>query len=444
MQDKVKDVTFSDPTLLRVDATEDGTDWLLTSLKPFTTEEVLTISQTDGHTFVIRVTDAQTTTELNNVLKDVTLTLNGEVVEHNDNVPAKDGDIFTLSLTFQENDNWQFMDNDTTMVYHLPEGITLGDVSFSGKFLIDLGLDGTLSGNTYTYNPVTRQIEFNWNTNSTQFDALTDAANAGFTINVAGQFTFTTNEISFKDDYEFTVTHEDPHKAEINKTGQYYPANSAENPYPYPAIKYTVTVVSDGTTENLNIVDTVKGTALTLIPDSAVVSSDKENSTIGTPSIADKQMTLHIGAMQDKETVTITYWAQVNLDEIAQSGNATITEAGNTVKVTHKDGEDEHDNVVHEINFSDFSKTAVNVSESTTNPETGKTTQTIMWEIVTNSTAGKSIAGSTVTDKIADVSKDRMSYSGEGISVYLYNADGTLAGVRPITWSEIGVDTLTG
>lgn len=50
-------VVFSDPALISVERQADG-DWLLTSLAPFSTEESLTITFTDGHKYIMRVTDA--------------------------------------------------------------------------------------------------------------------------------------------------------------------------------------------------------------------------------------------------------------------------------------------------------------------------------------------------------------------------------------------------
>ena len=55
--ENVKEVTFSNSELLKIEQ-KDG-DWLLTSLKPFLTEETLTIVMADGAKFIIKVTDAQ-------------------------------------------------------------------------------------------------------------------------------------------------------------------------------------------------------------------------------------------------------------------------------------------------------------------------------------------------------------------------------------------------
>ena len=54
------DVTFSDPELVAVEQQEG--DWLLKSLKPFTSEELLTVTMASGAVWRIKVTDAQTPT----------------------------------------------------------------------------------------------------------------------------------------------------------------------------------------------------------------------------------------------------------------------------------------------------------------------------------------------------------------------------------------------
>ena len=55
----IDNVQFSDESLVRVEKEEDGKDWLLESLMPFTSEEELLISLEDGCVIRIPVTDAQ-------------------------------------------------------------------------------------------------------------------------------------------------------------------------------------------------------------------------------------------------------------------------------------------------------------------------------------------------------------------------------------------------
>jgi len=58
-------VSFSDPSLVTV--TQQGSDWLLTSLVAFSTNETLIVSFYDGHTIVIDVTDASNIADYNYV-----------------------------------------------------------------------------------------------------------------------------------------------------------------------------------------------------------------------------------------------------------------------------------------------------------------------------------------------------------------------------------------
>ncbi|MGN1388597.1 MAG: hypothetical protein ACI4WR_03015, partial [Bulleidia sp.] len=54
---EVADVTFSDPSLVSIERTEN--DFMLTSLQPFTSAETLTISMNDGSRYLVDVTDQQ-------------------------------------------------------------------------------------------------------------------------------------------------------------------------------------------------------------------------------------------------------------------------------------------------------------------------------------------------------------------------------------------------
>lgn len=67
----VKEVSFTDYDLVKVEKQADS-DWLLTSLAPFTSEETLTITMNDGVKFVIDVTDAQSSSNLVDFLTGVT------------------------------------------------------------------------------------------------------------------------------------------------------------------------------------------------------------------------------------------------------------------------------------------------------------------------------------------------------------------------------------
>lgn len=69
VQDVAK-VTFKSPELVKVEKQADG-DWLITSLKAFSTEEKLTIDMVNGDQFVVDVTDAQDALEVSVSLYDI-------------------------------------------------------------------------------------------------------------------------------------------------------------------------------------------------------------------------------------------------------------------------------------------------------------------------------------------------------------------------------------
>ncbi|MBQ3460757.1 MAG: hypothetical protein IJH14_08825 [Solobacterium sp.] len=62
--EEVKDVVFSDPSLIRIKKNEKflffgEKDWIMESLEPFRTKETLTITMKDGQVFAVQVTDEQ-------------------------------------------------------------------------------------------------------------------------------------------------------------------------------------------------------------------------------------------------------------------------------------------------------------------------------------------------------------------------------------------------
>jgi hypothetical protein len=79
----VENVTFSNTDLVNVEKVTDDSDnlvdWRLTSLEPFTSEELLTIDFYDGHKISVVVTDDQTTgIDLTSYIKTVTLQRKGQ------------------------------------------------------------------------------------------------------------------------------------------------------------------------------------------------------------------------------------------------------------------------------------------------------------------------------------------------------------------------------
>ena len=63
--------------------------------------------------------------------------------------------------------------------------------------------------------------------------------------------------------------------------------------------------------------------------------------------------------------------------------------------------------------------------------------KTLTWTIIANEAAKVSMAGGTITDTIRESSRQYMTYSGDGITVKVYKADGTYVETRNIAWNEL-------
>ena len=73
---EVKNVEFTDSSLLKVKKDFFGNDWTLTSLAPFTSQEALTITMNNGNVFTIDVTDEQgkgVSTDMHDAVKSATI-----------------------------------------------------------------------------------------------------------------------------------------------------------------------------------------------------------------------------------------------------------------------------------------------------------------------------------------------------------------------------------
>lgn len=107
-------VEFSDTTLVNV--TQEGNDWRLTSLKAFSTNELLSIIFADGHGIVIDVTDAYT--------EDI---LNGAGSVRSATTPSNNSTFILYNATAPKTNEVKVGDSDSAKVYsNLVSNTTLG------------------------------------------------------------------------------------------------------------------------------------------------------------------------------------------------------------------------------------------------------------------------------------------------------------------------------
>lgn len=150
----VTSVSFSDPNLLSVskeitDGYTGETDWYLKSLKPFNTEEILTVAFSDGSTLTINVYDANYTSLTNNlslnngdtvglttVSGNVNITLNGTVTITNTiTIPAG------ATLTISGSGTLKRDGNHLGKLFY----VNGGSLNINGSITIDGGANWSLS-----------------------------------------------------------------------------------------------------------------------------------------------------------------------------------------------------------------------------------------------------------------------------------------------------------
>ena len=432
---EVANVESSDESLVKVTQNEEGNDWTLESLEPFDTEESLTITMKNGDVVTVKVTDAQFTSDLGDILTDIYIKIDGNKVPDGSTIDIQTGQVFDLHLEFQENDFLQLPEDNTAMTFPLPEGINLGDQPFSKKVDVDLGLDGKVRGNTLSYDPVTNTLSFTWNRRDPRFSRLISTDNTKLVFDVTGQFDSDASHVDFGLGYDITVNQTEPKDANITKDGELFLPGAANNPFGnQAAIKYTVTVTSEGET-TVNVNDQVDGSAVTLVTTQGgstgwTASSDK--GTTITPTFDSKGFSLTGQSLQDGEVVTITYWGKIDTSNIENLQNVSYSQTGNKVTVTGEGIPDkEVTHYEHVVGTNKLDKSATGVEAV---GEDGK--QVVHWKIVLNDPPVESIGGTTLTDKIASDSLPYMSYNTSGIHVVARTASGVERINEDVSWSD--------
>ena len=429
--EEVTNVEFSDPELVKV--TQKGktlglfgkADWLLESLKPFDTEETLTISLKDGGEIVVKVTDAASQ-DITSLLTDVNIS----ATKNSDgSYTVYEGQAYGIDLSFKEQPNGTQFDMVDGFYYNLPSGIIDGDV-LNGKAFIELS-GGDYAGESVEldYHIEGNKIVFTWpDQTSGAYNQLKEAIYTNFKIHIEGKFDSDAKELQFSDTITKNIDVKTDGKAEVSKTGTYNPATNC--------IDYTVTVTSTGICKNVVVTDTISGTALTYNKD-AKATSNKGGSY--TPATSGNGFTFTIPQMGDGETVTVKYSAAVNLDGLTRNEDGTlgtVSQTGNKVTATpsnHPGDEDETSgkDFTNKISYSNISKSAV-VGET---GEDGHATVT--WTIKVNTDRNVSMAGHTISDLIDPASQSIMKYNEPGITVTRKDSSGTVGDPQTIPWNNL-------
>lgn len=463
-----EDVTISTDLVLHVN----GSDWLLTSLAPITTDhETITVVMNNGNTYTIKVSNARDITNLQLLLTYYAIIIDGSPVTQGQTAYVDKDFTYNLVLRFEETAGMQF-DNYADLIYELPAGVILPD-GYHSTFDIPLGRPGVLCNNTvdYVQEPGGRRyIVVRWNhgddltdegrADRDLFNFFTSSASAQITLNLLARLDPDVGVLLFEVDKGINVVELDRHNAIVYKTGEYDMLNNR--------INYTVVVESDGTTSDIVLMD-YPGTAISYNNDVSIdwarshwgVAVDSgfvwdgdvyEPLTPGADFVEYKHSTVlitneggtfrvHIPQMVDENYIAFKYSSNVNYDGIAQSSNATFEETGNTAQITGDEITTDNTSVYQEqnIEFSDLEKDCTRVSKFTRD---GRQYYRLTWEINTNDKCTVSIADTDVSDHIGLEVRDICRYTGTGVMIKVYRG-GTLIDTRNVSWAELGINTAT-
>ena len=431
--ESVVSIEFSNNSVMRIESK--GGDWLLTSLAPFHTQETLRVITKDGVVLEIYLTDAELSNDLEKFVTDVSFTKTdgSTVAEEGGMLIVNNEDSYLLTLHFAESDAYQMIPTGI-LEYTLPEEMNLTK-NESGTFSMRIG-NRSVNGNTYTYNAATGKITVQFNQDDPNFRYLERSTSLWFDLDFEVKVNTGLWDFQFGDDNttELHIKSEEKHNVKAEKTGEY----DADN----HRMVYTVTITpTKGKSENVSVMDAVSGRALSYNNDAHIVSP---SGTAYTVNSATSGFDWTISEVQEGQPVVIQYTADVIYENIAKSGQATVTETGNSVIVSAPGDDDENDNEdSHDesnIPFSSLTKVSTGTSDIVTvTDDNGNVTEKyrlVTWQIRANTERLVSLYESGIID--TNKTNDKMDYYGQGVSVEVTDESGNTTS-RLVPWSELGV-----
>lgn len=367
--------------------------------------------------------------DLAGYLSGASLVIDGQEVSAGQWDGIKVNKDYKLKLSFKESGSHCFPDDDTPMVYKLPDGLEVKDLETT--FDCTIG-SVRITGNKLIVNKDAGTVTMIWNTQDPNFAALTQAPNVSMDAELEASFDGSRTSIDFGNGVTKEVTIDDTKGVSINKDGTYDPKTNR--------INYTLEVTATGDNTNIVVTDEIAGTALTYRHDAAAAS--KNGGPVGAiDSETDKGFTWKIPEMKNGEVVTITYSADVDLSKIG-SENGTVEQTQNGVKV-HSDqqpGDDEDKlDFYNKIRYTSLDKSNGTITKD------GEDKKTVSWSITYNKEKYRAAGGATITDKM-ETSSDKanvMSYSGDGIKITVKDANGNTVRSETKSWGDLGIDPAT-
>lgn len=342
-----------------------------------------------------------------------------------DAIKVRPGTELTFKLSFAERPDMQF-DNEK-LIYKLPDGFDYG--TQEGTFPLSIGHDGQTYRMNVPYTIKDGTLTITWPKDDEGYQYFIEGSNGRFNISFNATYENARGNIDFGNGVTEKFELDDSHGVDVKKDG--YVGDDGK-------IHYTVKVTSTGRNENVQVKDAISGTALTLDKDSLQISGNSSDPTYGS---ADNGFDLTLPSMNAGEVATITYTASIDYSKISGKGtkgqteNDVVVDTPDDPKVPDQKDSKDFENQIDEPGLS---KSGQASGDAVT--KNGKTYRQVTWTIDANDKKHASLAGRTISDHIADGSKDAMKYSGNGVQIQVYDASGNLVDTRTPSWSELGAD----
>lgn len=432
--EEVTNVEFSDPELVKV--TRKGktlglfgkADWLLESLKPFDTEETLTISLKDGGEIVVKVTDENTSSaNLNDFIKSATIVADKEGGVY----VLKPGKIYTASITFEEDpDGFQF-DDSGELTYTLPDGFTPDGLN-SGTFTIkatqydeEIGreVEYPVEGNRYEV--VGNQLKVYLNTDSPNYHYVTSSANADLNLKITGIFNQNKTNIDWGGGVNTEIKFDTDAGVSVQKSITNFDAATG-------TVTYSVSIKAlNGRSTDIVVTDQINGNHVSIDHNVNLSGANMSSEGISYNVVDWNQNTtgfrFTIPSMESGQEATVTYTAKLKDGYDTWEGGNTFSAKPGGDNKPDSDSQD----LSHYIQKPSISKTS-----DVSGVVNGR--QTITWTIVATSDDYMTLAGETIKDTIKADSRADMHYSGNGLTIVVTDANGQ-SETRYPSWESVGV-----
>ena len=343
------------------------------------------------------------------------------------------GEKYKFQLTFSESQERQMI-TDGQLTYQFPSQV-LPTEKADGTFTIEVQEGANsydVEGNTFTVHGNTLTVTIN--TTSPHYDKLRSAADVSFTLEMEGKIAEkpTGNEIDFGNGQKPPVTYPDKATVSTTKTGSYDKATGE--------VTYTVNVSSEGTARNVKVTDTITGKALTYVSGSLSISPAEAGGTL--VSANDKGFVYTIPQVSNGQTVTLTYRAKVDYNALGVSTTFTDDQTGNTVKAEPDNG-DETPSASTDLKDQQISTVAEKTGSAKGTITNNK--QTTNWTLTVNKEAHQTVGGKQISDTLVGGGQAKTRYSGDGVTIKMYDSSNNLVKTITKSWSDLGVkDASTG